>query len=76
MYEYVGEVIGPTPFQRKMKEYANEGIKHFYFMALDKDVVRSVLPTIGGVSGSADVGVTVHRRDQARRERAIPEPLL
>ncbi|POY71556.1 putative Histone-lysine N-methyltransferase [Rhodotorula taiwanensis] len=38
VYEYVGEVIGPTPFQRKMKEYANEGIKHFYFMALDKDV--------------------------------------
>lgn len=40
MYEYVGEVIGPQPFQRKMKEYANEGIKHFYFMALDRDVVR------------------------------------
>ncbi|GAA6037687.1 hypothetical protein JCM8097_002285 [Rhodosporidiobolus ruineniae] len=38
VYEYVGEVIGPAPFQRKMKEYANEGIKHFYFMALDKDV--------------------------------------
>ena len=40
MYEYVGEVIGPAPFARKMKEYANEGIKHFYFMALDKEVVR------------------------------------
>ncbi|BGP11176.1 Histone-lysine N-methyltransferase, H3 lysine-36 specific [Rhodotorula toruloides] len=38
VYEYVGEVIGPQPFQRKMKEYANEGIKHFYFMALDRDV--------------------------------------
>ncbi|GAA5990320.1 hypothetical protein JCM10908_007315 [Rhodotorula pacifica] len=38
VYEYVGEVIGPAPFQRKMKEYANEGIKHFYFMALDKEV--------------------------------------
>ncbi|GAA5985214.1 hypothetical protein JCM11641_003634 [Rhodosporidiobolus odoratus] len=38
VYEYLGEVIGPQPFQRKMKEYATEGIKHFYFMALDKDV--------------------------------------
>ncbi|GAA5840308.1 hypothetical protein JCM11251_006691 [Rhodosporidiobolus azoricus] len=38
VYEYIGEVIGPAPFQRKMKEYANEGIKHFYFMALDKEV--------------------------------------
>uniref|UniRef100_A0A0K3CL85 [histone H3]-lysine(36) N-trimethyltransferase n=1 Tax=Rhodotorula toruloides TaxID=5286 RepID=A0A0K3CL85_RHOTO len=38
VYEYVGEVVGPQPFQRKMKEYANEGIKHFYFMALDRDV--------------------------------------
>ncbi|GJN93765.1 hypothetical protein Rhopal_006822-T1 [Rhodotorula paludigena] len=38
VYEYVGEVIGPEPFQRKMKAYANEGIKHFYFMALDRDV--------------------------------------
>jgi histone-lysine N-methyltransferase SETD2 len=38
VYEYVGEVIGPAPFARKMKEYASEGIKHFYFMALDKEV--------------------------------------
>ena len=38
MYEYVGEVIGPKPFEAKMKAYGNEGIKHFYFMALDRDV--------------------------------------
>ncbi|GAA5930868.1 uncharacterized protein JCM15063_002482 [Sporobolomyces koalae] len=38
VYEYVGEVIGPAPFARKMKDYAQEGIKHFYFMALDKEV--------------------------------------
>lgn len=42
VYEYVGEVIGPTVFARKMKEYHSEGIRHFYFMALEKDVVRSV----------------------------------
>ncbi|GAA5971312.1 hypothetical protein JCM21900_004498 [Sporobolomyces salmonicolor] len=38
VYEYVGEVIGPGPFAKKMKDYANEGIKHFYFMALDREV--------------------------------------
>lgn len=41
VYEYVGEVIGPVVFARKMKEYGAEGIRHFYFMALDKDIVRS-----------------------------------
>lgn len=43
MYEYVGEVIGPVVFARKMKEYAADGIRHFYFMALDKEVVRLFL---------------------------------
>ncbi|KDE04152.1 hypothetical protein MVLG_05378 [Microbotryum lychnidis-dioicae p1A1 Lamole] len=38
VYEYVGEVIGPTVFAKRMKDYANEGVKHFYFMALDKDI--------------------------------------
>ncbi|GAA6020404.1 hypothetical protein JCM10207_002096 [Rhodosporidiobolus poonsookiae] len=38
VYEYIGEVIGPKPFERKLREYANEGIKHFYFMALDREV--------------------------------------
>lgn len=38
IYEYIGEVIGPSVFQRRMKEYGDEGIRHFYFMALDKDV--------------------------------------
>ncbi|SCV73160.1 BQ2448_7085 [Microbotryum intermedium] len=38
VYEYVGEVIGPTVFAKRMKDYGNEGVKHFYFMALDKDI--------------------------------------
>ncbi|BGP58042.1 hypothetical protein JCM8202_001719 [Rhodotorula sphaerocarpa] len=38
VYEYVGDVIGQAVFERKIKKYAQEGIKHFYFMALDKDV--------------------------------------
>lgn len=51
VYEYVGDVIGQAVFERKIKKYAQEGIKHFYFMALDKDVVRRILlptfPTFG-----------------------------
>ncbi|KAK4048419.1 histone methyltransferase set2 [Microbotryomycetes sp. JL201] len=38
IYEYVGEVIGPDAFARRMKQYAASGIRHFYFMALDRDV--------------------------------------
>lgn len=38
VYEYIGEVIGPSALQRKLKEYGNDGIRHFYFMALDKEV--------------------------------------
>lgn len=40
VYEYVGDVIGPTQFAKRMKDYHKEGIVHFYFMALDKEVVR------------------------------------
>ena len=40
VYEYVGEVIGPTAFAKRMKGYAEGGIRHFYFMALDREVVR------------------------------------
>nr|CRX79216.1 hypothetical protein ls5931a1_00049 [Leucosporidium scottii] len=38
VYEYVGEVIGPTAFTKRMKDYAAGGIRHFYFMALDREV--------------------------------------
>ncbi|KAK4052314.1 histone methyltransferase set2 [Microbotryomycetes sp. JL221] len=38
IYEYVGEVIGPDAFARRMKQYAASGIRHFYFMALDRDI--------------------------------------
>lgn len=30
-------------FAKKMKEYHAEGIRHFYFMALDKETVSSVV---------------------------------
>ncbi|KZV68615.1 hypothetical protein PENSPDRAFT_582159 [Peniophora sp. CONT] len=37
IYEYVGDVVSTPSFSKRMREYANEGIKHFYFMMLQKD---------------------------------------
>ena len=36
VYEYIGEVINETHFRRRMVQYDDEGIKHFYFMSLTK----------------------------------------
>ena len=36
IYEYVGEVINEPAFRRRMLQYDEEGIKHFYFMSLSK----------------------------------------
>ena len=36
IYEYIGEVINETQFRRRMVQYDEEGIKHFYFMSLTK----------------------------------------
>ncbi|PPQ98680.1 hypothetical protein CVT24_003307 [Panaeolus cyanescens] len=37
IYEYVGDVVNPVSFKKRMREYAEEGIQHFYFMMLQKD---------------------------------------
>ncbi|KAH9476999.1 Histone-lysine N-methyltransferase, H3 lysine-36 specific [Psilocybe cubensis] len=37
IYEYVGDVVNPVSFKKRMREYAEEGIRHFYFMMLQKD---------------------------------------
>lgn len=34
IFEYIGEVIGDNSFRRRMVQYDEEGIKHFYFMSL------------------------------------------
>ena len=39
IYEYVGDVVSNPSFIKRMREYAEEGIKHFYFMMLQKDEV-------------------------------------
>ena len=36
IYEYIGEVIDEARFRRRMLQYDDEGIKHFYFMSLSK----------------------------------------
>lgn len=36
IFEYVGEVVGEAQFRRRMRQYDEEGIKHFYFMSLNK----------------------------------------
>ncbi|OLL22465.1 Histone-lysine N-methyltransferase, H3 lysine-36 specific [Neolecta irregularis DAH-3] len=36
IYEYVGDVIHDKEFRRRMIRYDEEGIKHFYFMMLQK----------------------------------------
>ncbi|KAL9624020.1 MAG: hypothetical protein Q9160_001773 [Pyrenula sp. 1 TL-2023] len=36
IFEYIGEVINETSFRRRMVQYDEEKIKHFYFMSLSK----------------------------------------
>ena len=36
VFEYIGEVIHEGQFRRRMLQYDEEGIKHFYFMSLSK----------------------------------------
>ncbi len=36
IFEYLGEVINEPTFRRRMLQYDDEGIKHFYFMSLTK----------------------------------------
>ena len=40
IYEYVGDVVSQPSFIKRMRQYAEEGIRHFYFMMLQKDEVR------------------------------------
>ena len=71
IYEYVGDVVSNPSFIKRMREYAEEGIEHFYFMMLQKDevselplrsLVRSGMETGGLISFCA----AVHRCNQAR----------
>lgn len=39
IYEYIGEVVKEQTFRKRMQQYADEGIRHFYFMMLQKEEV-------------------------------------
>ncbi|KAK9472533.1 uncharacterized protein V1510DRAFT_365528 [Dipodascopsis tothii] len=36
IYEYIGEVVDEARFRRRMQQYDEQGVKHFYFMMLQK----------------------------------------
>lgn len=40
IYEYIGDVVSQPSFAKRMRDYADEGLRHFYFMMLQKDEVR------------------------------------
>lgn len=46
IYEYIGEVVKEQTFRKRMAQYAEEGIRHFYFMMLQKEEVCSDLRPI------------------------------
>ncbi|KZP33283.1 SET domain-containing protein [Athelia psychrophila] len=37
IYEYIGDVVSHTSFMKRMRDYAAEGLQHFYFMMLQKE---------------------------------------
>ncbi|ODO05535.1 hypothetical protein I350_04586 [Cryptococcus amylolentus CBS 6273] len=37
IYEYIGEVVKENTFRKRMQQYVKEGIRHFYFMMLQKE---------------------------------------
>jgi hypothetical protein len=41
VYEYVGDVVSQPSMKKRMRDYAKEGIRHFYFMMLQKDEVSN-----------------------------------
>lgn len=62
-------------FAKRMRDYAEEGIKHFYFMMLQKDeVTQSFLLMI--LRPHPDGGCAVPRRDEERRHWPICESQL
>lgn len=40
IFEYVGEVISHDQFLARSNKYGEEGLRHFYFMTLQSDLVE------------------------------------
>jgi hypothetical protein len=73
VYEYIGEVIPHNTFARRIKEYADVGIEHFYFMQLQKDEVRCPRPASKWTNPNMR---TVHRCDTQGRPRSLSQSLV
>ena len=39
IYEYIGEVVEQKEFMKRMQQYREESIRHFYFMMLQREEV-------------------------------------
>jgi len=74
IYEYIGEVVAEKTFRKRIQQYADEGIRHFYFMMLQKEEVGSTLSFPHRLK--LKVWGLVHRRDEERRDWAIRKPLM
>lgn len=60
-----------------MREYAEEGIQHFYFMMLQREQVAPILlPDTRAVLTLVFLPLIVHRRNETRRQGSIRKPLL
>ena len=59
---------------KRMREYAEEGIEHFYFMMLQKDEVSNT--TFFPYMLICKPKVIVHRCNEARRDRPFRESFL
>lgn len=76
IYEYVGDVVNPVSFKKRMREYGEEGIQHFYFMMLQKDEVRPNSLLFSLLLSSADPFLSVYRCDKKWRDRTFRKPQL
>ena len=66
IYEYIGDVVSHPSFMKRMRDYAEEGIKHFYFMMLQKDEASFPFPLFASHSPPILHRDLVHRCDQER----------
>lgn len=75
IYEYIGDVVSHPSFTKRMRQYAEEGIRHFYFMMLQKDEVNWLVIT-NMLFTAHFFHLTVYRRYEARRHRPFSESQL
>lgn len=76
IYEYIGDVVSQPSFVKRMRDYADEGIRHFYFMMLQKDEVRFPTSSLHFPCLTSIRPYEVHRCNEAWRNWSIRQPQL